>query len=199
MSTQSVPLHLVYDDTSARDFGALPARCGWQGGDDYSISFRTDLSNRDDLVPDPAAVRLELDALFSAAFRTFYETVWQAKKHPSDARTLLETLPTLHAFAEQGGGELHALRDGDTAIGMGIVTTLTAAGERAAGINMLGVSLGARGRGWGKRLHRHLMWVAQGRAPLYLGHTDSSNTPMLRLFEVNGCTPSGKQWELEPV
>ena len=43
------------------------------------------------------------------------------------------------------------------------------------------------------------MWAAKDRSPLYLGGTDNTNVAMQRLFEVNGCTPERRDWELEPV
>lgn len=199
LSGGGAPIHIVYHDSSARDFGALPFCYGWQGSEDYSITYRTDLSGRDDLEPDPAAVTLEPDTLFSNAFRHFYEPIWRAKENPSDKRTLDESLSTLHAFAERDAGQLYTLHDGSTPVGMGIVTHSSGAGEHAAGINMLGVSHDYRKRGWGKRLHRHLMWAAKARSPIYVGNTDSTNVAMQRLFEVNGCTPLRRDWELEPA
>ena len=148
LSNQGKPIHLVYNDKTARDFGTLPARCGWQGGDVYTISYRTDLSGRDDLVPDPAAQSLELNFLLGNAFRSFYEPIWREKQNPSDERTLEEALHTLHTFAERDAGQLYALLDAGAPVAMGIVTSFTVQGEDAAGCNLLGVAPEKRGRGW---------------------------------------------------
>lgn len=197
LSRQGGSIHLVYSTKTARDFGALPARCGWQGGGDASIAYRTDLSERDDLMPDPAASVLEFGHLFSDAFRTFYEPIRQVGK-TSDARPFEVVVDNLFELASRDDGQLYALEDEGKPVAMGIVTSFTVPGEKAAGCNVLGVALNRRRRGWGRRLHRHLMWAAKGRSPLYLGHTDASNTAMRRLFEVNGCVEESKSWELEP-
>lgn len=199
LSDLEKPSHIVYSDKVARDFGTLPARYSWHGGDDYSVSHRTDLGKRDDLGADPAAQMLELDELLGEAFRNFYKPIWTMKRNPSDERSFKEVMQNLHAFAKNDEGQLYTLNDGGMPVAMGIVTSFAVPGEHAAGCNMLGVLPEKRQQGWGKRLHRHLMWAAKARSPLYLGSTDASNTAMLRLFEVNGCIPNRKDWELEPA
>lgn len=199
LSSHGKPLHIVYNDKTARDFGTLPAHCGWQGGDTYSISYRTDLNGREDLVPDPAAWALELDMLLSDNFKSFYDPIWRGKNSSSDEQTLEEALYNLYAFAKKDEGQLYALHHADLPVAMGLVTSFTVLGEHAASCNMLGVVPEKRRQGWGKRLHRHLMWAARARSALYLGSTDSTNVAMRQLLEVNGCTPERRDWELEPT
>ena len=197
LSRRGDPLHLVYNDKSARDFGRLPDTLGWKGGDDYGVSYRTDLSGRDDLAPDPAALRSELKTLLSDTFRAFYQPIRTTP--PSDTRDFRSVVQAIYDVAKEDDGALYALTLGGAPVAMGIVSVTTVAGERCGGINMLGVLPEQRRRGWGARLHRHLMWEVRQRAPLYLGGTDAANVPMRRLFALNGCREDGREWELEPA
>ncbi len=198
LSRKGQPIHLVYNDRSARDFGSLPAALGWSGSDNCMISYRTDLSERDDLLPNPAAVACRLEVLLSDDFRRFYEPV--RRRSPSDPRTFEQILRVLYEHHQEVNGSLFALEEDSRTVAMGIVSDVQYGPDQwAGGVNILGVALDKRRRGWGRRLHRHLMWEAKKRSPLYIGGTDASNTAMRRLFAVNGCTDEGSHWELEPT
>lgn len=199
LSRKGNPIHLVYNSKSARDFGSLPASLGWSGGDDCMISYRTDLSSRADLLPDPAAVSYRLERLLSDDFKRFYGPI-RAEKSSTDPRTLEQVLHAIYEHHREGDGSLFALEESGRPVAMGVVSDVQYEPEQwAGGVNMLGVAPDRRRQGWGRRLHRHLMWEAKGRSPLYLGGTDASNTAMRRLFEVNGCPEEGRNWELEPA
>ena len=63
-------------------------------------------------------------------------------------------------------------------------------------MTLIGVLPEHRNRGWGGRLHRHLMWLAKGHTKSYVGSTDVRNAAMLQLFELNGCTFETEVWQL---
>jgi ribosomal protein S18 acetylase RimI-like enzyme len=51
-----------------------------------------------------------------------------------------------------------------------------------------------RSRGWGKILHaRGIEEIQMAGASRYIGSTDANNTPMLRIFGINGCSEIGIQ------
>jgi len=56
-----------------------------------------------------------------------------------------------------------------------------------------------RGRGYGRALHATgLSMLKERGVPKYIGSTDTRNTPMLRIFEENGCPRTSKQFFFRP-
>ena len=192
LSEAGGPAALNYTAQSSPDFSVLALGRGWTL-EAHVRGYRTDLSVRDDLEADPAARTFPVAHFLSEDFLTFYRPVWT---HDADAQALKplhEEVQNFHDHNENGGGVY--LVDGNQPVAAGVVSYGGRGGE-PADMTLIGVLPEHRNRGWGGRLHRHLMGLARGRAATYVGSTDVRNRPMLWLFEGNGCTFETEVWQL---
>ena len=192
LSEAGGPAALNYTAQSSPDFGALALGRGWTL-EAHVMGFRTDLSSRDDLEPDPAARTFPVEEFPGKDFSRFYRPIWTHDAEAQELKPLLEEVQNFHDYNENGEGVY--LLDGEQPVAAGVVNygeTLDA----PADMTLIGVLPEHRNRGWGGRLHRHLMGLARGRAATYVGSTDVRNRPMLRLFERNGCTFETEVWQL---
>lgn len=186
------PAALNYTAQTAPDISALALTQGWTL-EAHVMGFRTDLSGRNDLTADPAARTFPIDDFLGEAFLEFYRPIWTHDADAQGLKPLMEEVRTFHDYNENGEGVY--LLDGEQPIAAGVVSY----GERPDGpadMTLIGVSPGHRNRGWGGRLHRHLMFLAKNRTRTYVGSTDVRNGPMLRLFGLNGCTYQTEVWQL---
>jgi ribosomal protein S18 acetylase RimI-like enzyme len=71
--------------------------------------------------------------------------------------------------------------------------------EAAGTMFYVGVLPRFRGRGYGRALHATgLSMLAARGVTKYIGSTDTRNTPMLRIFEANGCPQTNTQFFFKP-
>lgn len=182
------PATLNYTAGTAPDLSALALEQGWTL-EAHVRGYRTDLSRRDDLEADPTARTFPVAHLLSGDFLAFYRPVWMHDVDTQELKPLLEEVRNFHDYNESGEGVY--LFDGEQPVAAGVVSY----GE-PADMTLIGVSPEYRNKGWGRRLHRHLMWLAKNRTRVYVGSTDVRNRPMLRLFERNGCTFGSEVWQL---
>ena len=192
LSEAGGPATLNYTAQTSPDFSALALKRGWTL-EAHVMGFRTDLSSRDDLEPDPAARTFPVEEFPGEDFSRFYRPIWTHDAEAQELKPLLEEVQNFHDYNENGEGVY--LLDGEQPVAAGVVNygeTLDA----PADMTLIGVLPGYRDKGWGGRLHRHLMWLARGRTTTYVGSTDVRNGPMLRLFERNGCTLETEVWQL---
>lgn len=191
---ESSPLHVIYNLSKARDFGNIPFEQGWQL-EAHGVAYAADLTRCNSLEPDTAGEKFDLDHLLSDPFAGFYHPIWLQDEYKSSLEFSEKLQATYASEASRSGGHGYYLRD---EAGEPVAAGLVSVAGDTAYINVLGVVPTARSRGWGRRLHRHLMWAAKGLARSYEGQTDASNLAMRRIFERNGCRQVDEQWEVEP-
>ena len=191
LSEAGGPATLNYTAQTSPDFSALALGRGWRL-EAHVRGYRTDLSVRDDLEADPAARTFPVAHFLSEDFLAFYRSVWTHDVDAQGLKPLLEEVQNFHDYNENGEGVY--LFDGDQPVAAGVVSYGDSGA--AADMTLIGVLPEHRNRGWGGRLHRHLMGLAKGRATTYVGSTDVRNRPMLRLFGKNGCTFETEAWQL---
>ncbi len=180
---------LNYNSATSPDFSRLALAEGWTL-EGHVKGFETSLAERNDLKADPAAQTFALSHLLSEEFKTFYTPIWE---HDAEVQGLEPLLQELQNFYDNNAdGEGVYLLDGDKPVAAGVVEY-----EGPASMTLVGVLPEYRKRGWGRRLHRQLMWLAKQHAAVYSGSTAVNNASMLRLFEVNGCTFAGETWQIK--
>ena len=191
LSEADGPATLNYAAQTSPDFSALALGRGWTL-EAHVRGYRTNLSVRDDLEADPAAQTFPVVHFLSENFLAFYRSIWTHDVDAQGLQPLLEEVQNFHDYNEDGEGVY--LFDGGQPVAAGVVSYGDS--DDPADMTLIGVLPEHRNRGWGGRLHRHLMWLARGRAAAYVGSTDVRNRPMLRLFEKNGCTFGSEVWQL---
>ena len=187
-SGEEVIVH--FSSTMSRDPGDLPFQLIWIF-ESHALMHRTPLQDRADLEPDLAARRFPISEMQTPRFAAFYAPIWaalpecfgdtleEAIKEYHDRISNLEEACVVYLFGADempvGGGLLYKRQE-------------------AASFDVVGVTPELRGKGWGNRLHRHLLWAAKELSDVNVGGTDSSNTAMRRLFQKNGCVVDEEQW-----
>lgn len=167
--------------------GDIAQELGWIK-ESHSLAYRTDLRSRTDLKPDEKAVEFGLGFLLEEGFLDFFTRLEQLKDESQAKKSALRKYQHYathfdvrgYYFAGDAGGVMAA----------GLVGRQR---EDLARIELIGVLAEDRGKGWGTRLHRHLMWAARSLANEYAGATDYDNLAMKAIFEKNGCSFAEEQ------
>lgn len=167
---------------------------------------------QDDLAP------LKTEAVFAAGWVTdapvhvMYETDLQARSYPLVPGALeggddLRQRPEIAALLNTLGHSDWAWSEGWTLLALpgadGQPVALGAFGPSTrpgwANLNMLGVHPGARGQGYGTRLHAHLLARAAERFTMHGGGTEQGNHAMRRIFAGNGSRHVATQMYFRPA
>ncbi|GAA0506784.1 GNAT family N-acetyltransferase [Deinococcus depolymerans] len=159
---------LLLDDTLVTPRPEEAVQAGWVP-DSQQVLYRTDLRARSH-APDPDVTPVHPDDPGVAeALRELGRPDWEAA----------------------GGWTLHALRREGQVLALGATGPGGRPGE--AGLDLIGVRPAQRGRGYGARLHAHLLGVAAQTFASHTGGTDAGNHAMRRTFERSGSVLSATQ------
>lgn len=182
------PVTLNYTLANASDISSIALAQGWLA-EAHVMGFDTNLLERNDLAADPAAKTLGLEHLQSPDFAAFYQAIWQADVQKQSLAPLEEEIANFSQTYSVG--EVIYLYDDAEPVAVGVLDY-----EGIATMMLIGVLPQHRRKGWGTRLHRHLMWLAKQHVERYRGQSSVDNAAMLRLFHKNGCTHTAEVWQL---
>lgn len=182
------PVTLNYTLANASDISGIALAQGWLK-EAHVRGFDTILLERNDLEADPAAKSLALEHLQSPQFAAFYKTIWQADVMEQKLAPFEDEIANF--IQAHTVGEVIYLYDDTEPVAVGVLDY-----EGIASMTLIGVLPQHRRKGWGTRLHRHLMWLAKQHVQRYRGQSSVDNAAMLRLFHKNGCTHSAEVWQL---